>query len=78
MLKFILFFLVLFLVIRLALRLLIRLVKGGIFFMSRGGFDASGASSAPHVSKSSLDEAEYEVIESHLRDNKEVKGGEAV
>ncbi len=77
MLKFILFIIVLFLVIRLALRLLVRLVRGVLFFLSRGGFDSTGVASAPHSSKSSLDEAEYEVIESHLHDNKEIKGKEA-
>ena len=69
MLKFFLISLVLFLGIRLAFRLVARLIRGGIFFMNRRGFDNPRSSSAPRSSPEHLDEADYEVIESHLKDN---------
>ncbi len=69
MLKFILFTIILFLGIRLAIRLVFRLLRGGIFLMQRRGFDQAGASSAPRSAGELLDEAEYEVIESHLNEH---------
>jgi len=71
MLKFLLFTLVLFLAIRLAIRLVVRLFRGGNFFMNRRGFEHTRSSSAPPSSPDHLDEADYEVIESHLNDNKD-------
>jgi len=71
MLKFILFALVLFLGIRLAIRLVVRLLRGGIFFINRRVFDNTGTSSVSRSAGDHLDEADYEVIESHLNDNKD-------
>ena len=54
MLKFILFLVVLFLAMRLAVRLVFSFLRGG-------------TSSVPRSSRE-IDEADYEVIESHLKD----------
>jgi len=70
MLKFILFIIILFLGIRLAIRLVLRLLRGGIFLMNRRRYDQAGASSAQRSAGEPLDEADYEVIESHLNENK--------
>ena len=71
MLKFILFALVLFLGIRLAIRLVVRLLRGGIFLINRRGANNRDRSSDAHSAGDHLDEADYEVIESHLNDNKD-------
>jgi len=71
MLKFILFALVIFLGIRLAIRLVVRLLRGGVFRINRQGYNNTGRSSASHSAGDNLDEADYEVIESHLNDSKD-------
>ena len=71
MLKFILFALVLFFGVRLAIRLVVRLLRGGIFLINRRGFGDTGTSSVHRSPGDHLDEADYEVIESHLNDNKD-------
>ena len=70
MLKFILFLIVLFLAIRLAVRLVLGFLRGTAFFLNRGDFDPTGASSAQR-SSGEIHEADYEVIESHLKDDKD-------
>ncbi len=65
MLKFILLVLVLFLVMRLVLRLM-----RGLLFFNKRTFDRTGSSSSSFSSGEHVEEADFEVIESHLNDDK--------
>ena len=67
MLKFILFVIVLFLLMRLALRLL----GGGLFFFNKKSTNHSRNSSSPFSSGEHVEEADFEVIESHLSQHKD-------
>ncbi len=67
MLKFILLVIIFSLVMRLLMRLLLRLLRGKVFSFDKT-FDRTGKSPASCSSGEQLDEADYEVIESHLSD----------
>jgi len=67
MLKFILLVIIFSLVMRLVMRLLVRLLRGKVFSFNKT-FDRAGKSPASSFSGEQLDEADFEVIESHLND----------
>ncbi|GEM_PF-267954 len=67
MLKFILLVIVFSLVMRLVMRLLLRLLRGEVFSFYKN-FDRTGNSPASFSSGEQLEEADFEVIESHLND----------
>ena len=67
MLKFILLVIVFSLVMRLVMRLLLRLLRGEVFSFYKK-FDRTGNSPASFSSGEQLEEADFEVIESHLND----------
>ena len=64
MLKFILLVIVFFL----ATRMIVRVVKSGLNFLNAGSSKRSGSSPASFSSGQHVEEADYEVIESHLND----------
>ncbi len=68
MLKFILLVIFIFLATRMVIRVVVRLLRGGIFFFRRNGVSSKGSSPSTFSSRDHLDEADYEVIESHLSD----------
>ncbi len=67
MLKFFLLLLIIFLAMRLGVRLVMSLFRGGAFFINGSKVDRKNSSSSRGSSRE-VDEAEYEVIESHLQD----------
>ncbi|MFZ4525909.1 MAG: hypothetical protein ACOYOE_10260 [Chlorobium sp.] len=68
MLKFILLVIVFSLVMRFAMRIVARLLRGKIFSFYKSGFDRAGNSPPSFSSGEQLEEADFEVIESHLND----------
>jgi hypothetical protein len=68
MLKFILFVIVFSLVMRLVMRFVVRLLRGKVFSFNKSGFDYTSNSPASFSSGEQLEEADFEVIESHLND----------
>ncbi len=68
MLKFILLVIVFFLVMRLVMRIVVRLLRGKVFSLYKSGVDRTGNSPASFSSGEQLEEADFEVIESHLND----------
>ena len=67
MLKFILLFLLFFLVVR----TVVRTVRGGLFFIRKVGPARSERSQGSSTSSQHVEEADYEVLESHINDKKE-------
>ena len=67
MLKFLLLVIVFSLVMRLVMRLVARLLRGKVFSFYKT-FDRTGNSPASFSSGEQLEEADFEVIESHLND----------
>lgn len=70
MLKFILILLLLYLVFRLALKAL----RSGLFIRYRGGDPPGGGSVPPSASRRQVEEADYEVIDTQLKDNERADG----
>ncbi len=67
MLKFFLLLVIIFLAMRLGVRLVMSLFRSGVFFLNGSRSDRKDSSSSRRSSRE-VDEAEYEVIESHLQD----------
>ncbi len=67
MLKFILLFIFFFLVIR----TVVRVLRRGLFVLRRGGPGPAGRSGESFSSGGNVEEADYEVLESHINDKKQ-------
>jgi hypothetical protein len=71
---FLLFIFFLFVFFFLVIRTVVRIFRKGLFFIRKGGGSSPGESSRASFSSSrQIEEADYEVIESHLK-NKEQDG----
>ena len=68
MLKFFLLVILFSMVIRLVMRLVVRFLRGKVFSFNKSGFDYTSNSPASFSSGEQLEEADFEVIESHLND----------
>jgi hypothetical protein len=72
---FLLFVFFLFLSFFLVIRTVVRTIRKGLFFIRKGGSSSPGESSRTSFSSGQqIEESDYEVIESRLR-NKEQEGG---
>jgi hypothetical protein len=74
MLRFIFLLFILFLFFFLVIRTVVRMLRKGLFFIRKNGGSSHGDSSRTSFSSGQhIEEADYEVIESHLQ-NKEQDG----